>query len=179
MFSLLAVRYYPNNNNYIYLLDIYLIPLPWGKHATIPRKETRRGKKKEWIGAEAETIHPDPGNNWCAYGGRRKEKETEGKTPIPSCSTDVLIGDDWLICWGVSRGLRSMRYHIAAAIGEEEQNGKQKRTIKKNRERVPNPATLDYSVASYDAQGSCKVPLLGARDMKRNLLPHPGQLVSS
>ena len=38
-----------------------------------------------------------------------------------------------------------------ALTGEEEQNGKQKRT-KRNRKRVPNPATLDHSVVSYDAQ---------------------------
>ena len=37
-----------------------------------------------------------------------------------------------------------------ALIGDEEHNGHQK---KKNREWVPNPATLDHWVASYDAQG--------------------------
>ena len=42
---------------------------------------------------------------------------------------------------------------IDAFIGYEEQNGKQKRT-KRNSERVTNPAILDHSVASYDAQGS-------------------------
>ena len=40
-----------------------------------------------------------------------------------------------------------------ALTGVEEQNGKQKRT-KRNRDRVPDPATLDPSVAFYDAQGS-------------------------
>ena len=41
---------------------------------------------------------------------------------------------------------------IDAVIGDEEQNGKHKRKI--NKEWVPNPATLDHSVASYDAKGS-------------------------
>ena len=44
--------------------------------------------------------------------------------PTPSRATDVLIGD-------------------------EEQNGKLKRT-KRNRERVPNPVNLDHSVTSYN-----------------------------
>ena len=41
-----------------------------------------------------------------------------------------------------------------ALIGEKKQNGKQKRTKERNRERFPNPAAMDHSVASYDAQGS-------------------------
>ena len=63
---------------YIYLislLDIYLILPPWGRHATTSRKEIT---KKKRIGAEGETIHPNPGNG-CAYGGRRKEQNTEGR----------------------------------------------------------------------------------------------------
>ena len=44
-------------------------------------------------------------------------------------------------------------------IGDEEQNGKQKRT-KRNREQVPNPATLDHLVTSYDLYGSYGGPIL-------------------
>ena len=50
----------------------------------------------------------------------------EGETPNPIPATDALIGD-------------------------EEQNGKQK---ERNRERVPNPPTLDHLVAYYNVQGS-------------------------
>ena len=64
---------------------------------------------------------------------QREEKErnqgTERKHPTKSQANDALIGD-------------------------EEQNGKQKRTKERNREWGPNPATMDYSAASYDAQGS-------------------------
>ena len=50
---------------------------------------------------------------------------------------------------------------INALIGEEEQNEKQKKEQKeRNRERAPNPAALDYSVASYDPQGSYGEPIL-------------------
>ena len=56
------------------------------------------------------------------------------KHPTPSHATDVLTGDD-------------------------EQNGKQKRTKRKKQGVVPNPATLDHSVASYDAQGSYGEPI--------------------
>ena len=41
-----------------------------------------------------------------------------------------------------------------ALIGNEEQKGKQMKEKKKNREQVPSLATLYYSVASYNAQGS-------------------------
>ena len=46
-----------------------------------------------------------------------------------------------------------------ALIVDEEQNGKRKRK-KRNREWYPNPATLDYSVASYDMQESYGEPIL-------------------
>ena len=49
---------------------------------------------------------------------------------------------------------------IDALIGDEEKNIKQKKEKERNREQVPNPATLDYSVASYDAQGSYGEPIL-------------------
>ena len=49
---------------------------------------------------------------------------------------------------------------IDARIGDEEQNGKQKKEKERNKERVPNPATQDHSVASYDAQGSYGEPIL-------------------
>ena len=71
----------------------------------------------------------------------RRMKERKGieaprvKYPTPSRATDALIGD-------------------------EEQNGKQKKLKKKrNRGRVPIPATLDHSVASYDAQKSYDEPI--------------------
>ena len=54
-----------------------------------------------------------------------------------------------------------------ALTGDEEQNEKQKRKKEKNRERVPNPTTLDHSVASYDTQGSYGHPILLTP-------PHPG-----
>ena len=44
--------------------------------------------------------------------------------------------------------------------GEEEQNGKQKRTKRRNREGVPNPATLNHSVSSYDEQEPYGKPIL-------------------
>ena len=68
---------------------------------------------------------------------KKKKKGIERhrvKYPTPSQTIDVLTGD-------------------------EEQNRKQKRR-KRNRERVPNPAILDHSVASYDAQGSYGEPIL-------------------
>ena len=58
-----------------------------------------------------------------------KESRHRRRKTTPSGATDTLTGD-------------------------EEQNGIQKRKKKKNKEWVLNPATLDYSVTSYDAQGS-------------------------
>ena len=49
---------------------------------------------------------------------------------------------------------------IDALIGEEEQKRKQKEEKKKNRERFPNPATLDHLIASYDPQESYSEPIL-------------------
>ena len=49
---------------------------------------------------------------------------------------------------------------IDALIGDEEQNGKQKKEKKRNRERVPNPATPDHMVDSYDPHGSYGLPIL-------------------
>ena len=47
-----------------------------------------------------------------------------------------------------------------AIIGEEEQKGKQRREKKeRKRERVPNPATLDHSVTSYNVRGLYGEPL--------------------
>ena len=43
---------------------------------------------------------------------------------------------------------------IDTHIGDEEQNGKQKKSKERNRERVPNPATPDHLLASYDPHGS-------------------------
>ena len=48
---------------------------------------------------------------------------------------------------------------IDALIGDEGQNGKRKKK-NKEAERVPNPDTLDHSVASYDVQGSYDEPIL-------------------
>ena len=46
-------------------------------------------------------------------------------------------------------------------IGDEERNGNQKKEKKeRNRERVPNPATLDNSVAFYDPYASYGGPIL-------------------
>ena len=43
--------------------DIYLIPLPRGRHATMPRTRDKKEKtKKERIGAEGETVNPSPGS---------------------------------------------------------------------------------------------------------------------
>ena len=47
---------------------------------------------------------------------------------------------------------------ICALIGEEEQNGNQKK--KKNKERGPNPAILDPLVASYNPHGPYGGPIL-------------------
>ena len=46
---------------------------------------------------------------------------------------------------------------IDVFIRDEEHNEKQK---KKNRERAPNPVTLDPSVVFYDPQGSHGEPIL-------------------
>ena len=58
------------------------------------------------------------------------------------------------------KGIKALRVkhptpsrEIDALIGEEEQNGKEKRTKR-------NPATLDHSVAFYDPQGSYWEPFL-------------------
>ena len=48
---------------------------------------------------------------------------------------------------------------IDVFIRDEEPNGKQKKR-KRNREWVPNPATLDHSFTSYDVQGSYGEPML-------------------
>ena len=47
-----------------------------------------------------------------------------------------------------------------ALIGDEEKNGKQKRTKRKKRGLGFLPTTLDHSVASYDAQGSYGEPII-------------------
>ena len=57
---------------------------------------------------------------------KERDRGTEGETPTPSRTTVALIGD-------------------------EEQNGKQERKKERNKERAPNPATLDHTVATYDA----------------------------
>ena len=48
---------------------------------------------------------------------------------------------------------------IDALIGDEEQTGKKEREKRKKKERHPNPATLEPSVASYDPQGSYGEPI--------------------
>ena len=64
----------------------------------------------------------------------RRAKKTKGieaqraKHPTPSRTNDALIGD-------------------------EEQNGKRENK-KKETEQIQNPATLDHSFATHDAQGS-------------------------
>ena len=86
-------------------------------------------------------FQPMPGRHTSMPRKENWEKSRKGKGsrhivkhPTPSQATDALTGD-------------------------EEQNGKQKRA-KRNRERVPNPATLLPSVASYNAQGSYGKPIL-------------------
>ena len=47
-----------------------------------------------------------------------------------------------------------------ALIGDEEHNGKRKKEQKeRNRERAPNPITLDHLAASYDSHGSYVDPI--------------------
>ena len=64
---------------------------------------------------------------------------------------------------------------IHALIGGEEQKGKRKRTKERKWEWLPNPATLDYSVTSYDAQGSYGEPIHFPlpRSLHCNILPSP------
>ena len=50
-----------------------------------------------------------------------------------------------------------------ALIGYAEQNGKQKRTKRKKQGAGPLPATLDHSVAFYDAQVSYGELILSGR----------------
>ena len=57
---------------------------------------------------------------------------------------------------------------IDTHIGEEEQNGKQEKEkkIPENIERVPNLATLDHLVASYDLHSGAKIlPIKNHLDM--------------
>ena len=50
---------------------------------------------------------------------------------------------------------------INVLIGEEEHNRKQKEGQKeRNREQVPNPATLGHLIASHNPQGSQDGPIL-------------------
>ena len=66
----------------IYLLDIYLIPLPRGRHATTQRKERRRKKRrKNESEPRAKSSTPTQAiDTWCSHGGRRKEQKTVGRT---------------------------------------------------------------------------------------------------
>ena len=48
---------------------------------------------------------------------------------------------------------------IDALIGDEEQNGKREQK-ERNREQIPNPASLGHLVAFYDVQGSNGKPIL-------------------
>ena len=61
-----------------------------------------------------------------------------------------------------------------ALIGDEEQNGKQKRT-KETRNGPPNPAIMDHSVAFYDAQRSCGNPILFTHPTQA----HRGELLNT
>ena len=55
-------------------------------------------------------------------------------------------------------------YKVIVALIEDKKknNGKQKEEKERNKERAPNPATLDYSVASYEPHGSYGGPFMKA-----------------
>ena len=52
---------------------------------------------------------------------------------------------------------------IDALIGEEEQNGKQKRTKRKKQGAGPHPATLDHSETFYDVKKGKGIEAQGAK----------------
>ena len=66
----------------------------------------------------------------------KRYRRTEGGSPTPTRAIDTLIRD-------------------------EEQTGKKEEKQKeRNRELASNPSSLDYSVVSYDPQGSYGGPIL-------------------
>ena len=79
-------------NIYIYILNIYLIPLPWGRDATMPRKEKKKIRKKKWIRAEGETIHPNPIDAHIGEEDRRKNENKLGSSPQSSYQKKNIYG---------------------------------------------------------------------------------------
>ena len=60
-----------------------------------------------------------------------------------------------------------------ALIGDEEQNGKQKKEEKeRNKERDPNSATQDHLVTYYDPHGTHIGPILKPTQQAHPLPPH-------
>ena len=69
-------------NIFIYLLDIHLILLPWGRHTTMPRKEIRRKElRKNGLGKKVKPSTPTQATD--ARMGKeeknRKQKEEQKK----------------------------------------------------------------------------------------------------
>ena len=70
-----------NRLPYIYLLDIYLISLLWGRHTTMPRRETRKEKGKLDQGRRRNQP-PQPRQLMSLWGKKkknRKQKEQQKK----------------------------------------------------------------------------------------------------
>ena len=67
---------------YIYLFILFIKQRPKSHYRGVgahQRLRKREEGKKKWFGTEGEIIHPNP-VNLCAYGDRRREQETEGRT---------------------------------------------------------------------------------------------------
>ena len=69
----------------MYILDTYVIPLPWGHHATMPKKETRR--KKKGLGQKVKPSRPtqaiDVRIGKKTTENKRKNKRNRDQVPNP------------------------------------------------------------------------------------------------
>ena len=76
-------------------------------------KQVRRAKKRKGIEALRVKPQPHPGQLMHSYGMKKRMETERNRERVPN-QTIQSTPNDLLICWGVSRGLRSMWYQITA-----------------------------------------------------------------
>ena len=96
---------------FIYLFDRNLIPPPRGRHATTPRRETRRKeRRKKGLGQRAKPSAPTQGID-ARMGEKeqnRKQKEKQKKETVSGPPTKLpgpfcrLLRPAWIIRWAYS-----------------------------------------------------------------------------
>ena len=65
-----------------YLLNFYPLPPPRGRHASCQEKRQEGKNEEKRIGADCETIHPQPRQLMCVWRKKYREKEINTKGNI-------------------------------------------------------------------------------------------------